>query len=403
MDRLRGRSSVSLVLWLTTIAALVTAAAACGGATNGTLLAIDAKTGQELWRVRPPGGAVGRPLAVDGQVFVTTSNDCNSAGGTLVAYDASAGKEQWRAASGGCFSSAQARHGIVVAPGEKGQRLQGLDAHTGDSRWNAELTGGRDVTLIDGDNLVVVVEVAAYDAQFRALDRLTGQERWAKSMTLPGRFGPALASNTSALFLTQPFGGSLGAWPLTALDLTTGEQRWVANVGGAGTSLVGLDTNDDTAFVRFGSYTEEQAVRKEGSSTVAAFDARTGEEQWRHEERGDPFSADLAVADNSIYVYGLGEKLADTLTALNVQSGTVRWHMSQVGGTGQQTVAAGTGVVVLTISEESRGRVLGFAAADGSRLWETEVPRSPGVVHATTVSDGVVYVSAWGKVPSFGD
>lgn len=259
------------------------------------------------------------------------------------------------------------------------------------------------MTLIDGDNLVVVVEVAAYDARFRALDRLTGQERWAKSMTLPGRFGPALASNTSALFLTQPFGGSLGAWPLTALDLETGEQRWAANVGGAGTSLVGLDTNDDTAFVRFGSYTEEQAVRKEGSSTVAAFDARTGEERWRHQEPGDPFAADLAVADNGIYVYGLGEKASDTLTALDVQSGAVRWQISQLGGRGQQTVAAGAGVAVLTVSEESRGRVLAFTAADGSHLWEREVPPSPGVVHATTVSDGVVYVGAWGKVPSFGD
>jgi len=402
MDRLRSRSSVSLVLWLTTIAALVTAAAACGGATNGTLLAIDAKTGQELWRVRPPGGAVGRATTADGLVFVVTSNNCNSLQGTLVAYDAALGRERWRAPSvRGCFSSVSARRGLVVALGEK--NVQGLDDRDGSSRWSAELTGGRDVTLIDGDNLVVVVEVAAYDARFRALDRLTGQERWAKSMTLPGRFGPALASNTSALFLTQPFGGSLGAWPLTALDLETGEQRWAVNVGGAGTSLVGLDTNDDTAFVRFGSYKEEQAVRKEGSSTVAAFDARAGEERWRHQEPGDPFAADLAVADNGIYVYGLGEKASDTLTALDVQSGAVRWQISQLGGRGQQTVAAGAGVAVLTVSEESRGRVLAFTAADGSHLWEREVPPSPGVVHATTVSDGVVYVGAWGKVPSFGD
>jgi len=74
-----------------------------------------------------------------------------------------------------------------------------------------------------------------------------------------------------------------------------------------------------------------------------------------------------------------------------------------LGGRGQQTVAAGAGVAVLTVSEESRGRVLAFTAADGSHFWEREVPPSPGVVHATTVSDGVVYVGAWGKVPSFGD
>ena len=150
MDRLRSRSSVSLVLWLTTIAALVTAAAACGGATNGTLLAIDAKTGQELWRVRPPGGAVGRATTADGLVFVVTSNNCNSLQGTLVAYDAALGRERWRAPSvRGCFSSVSARRGLVVALGEK--NVQGLDDRDGSSRWSAELTGGRDVTLIDGD------------------------------------------------------------------------------------------------------------------------------------------------------------------------------------------------------------------------------------------------------------
>jgi outer membrane protein assembly factor BamB len=364
---------------------------------DGTLLAIDARTGQELWRVRPPGGAVSQPVAADGQVFVVTANNCTSLGGSLVAYDAATGEEQWRAPSGGgCFFwSTSARRGIVLAPGEN--NVQGLDAATGKSRWSVERRERTDWTLIDGDNLVVVVEFGPDEARFRALDRLTGQERWVAEMTLPGRFTQMLASSTSVLFLKQPFGGQAGGSPLTALDLETGEQRWAASVGGAGTSDVGLATSDELVFVRFGEY----EVLEEALNTVAAFDARAGEEIWRHQERGDPFAVQLAAADGSVYFSGTGES-GVAITALDIASGAVRWQSPGI-GFGQEPVAAGDGVVVLTISEELRGRVLAFDATDGSRLWEMEVPPSHTTLHATAVSGGVVYVSIWGEVPAFGD
>ena len=372
--------------------------------TDGTLLAIDARTGQELWRVRPPGGAVGQPTAADGQVFVVTAKNCNSLEGTLVAYDAATGEEQWRAQSGrGCFSSPSARRGVVVAWGEKS--VQGLDARTGKSKWSAELRERSDLTLIDGDNLVVVVEFGPDEARFRALDRFTGEELWVTEMTSAGRFSGALASDTRAFFLSAPFGGQAGTSGLTAVDLANGEQRWVANVGGEGTYDVGLATNDDTAFVRFGEYEPNYsggAPWREGSnkSTIAAFDPRTGEERWRHQEIGDPFATDVVVADHNVYVNGLGES-AGTLTALDAGSGAVRWQISP--GAGFQGVVAGDGIVALTVSEELRGRVLAFDATDGSRLWEMEVPPSHETAHATAVSDGVVYVSIWGEVPAFGD
>jgi len=98
--------------------------------------------GEQLWRYQADGLLPGNPALAEGTVF-TVRNDC-----TVLAIDASSGRELWRLRAGfGAGTdtfSVLAGEGVVVAPcwgeGEQGQYggstfVSGLDAKTGHLLW----------------------------------------------------------------------------------------------------------------------------------------------------------------------------------------------------------------------------------------------------------------------------
>ena len=90
---------------------------ACGGGNKrdngiaenpGSLWAIDANTGNEIWHVRTPVVPGGKPALAGGRLFVSGSAPCwgaNTTDGTFAAYEAATGQAQWRSPTrftGGC-------------------------------------------------------------------------------------------------------------------------------------------------------------------------------------------------------------------------------------------------------------------------------------------------------------
>ena len=70
-------------------------------ASDATLVALDAKTGKEVWNAKVEDYAKGyymslAPLVIDGKVLVGSSGGELGVRGFVVAYDAESGKELWR-------------------------------------------------------------------------------------------------------------------------------------------------------------------------------------------------------------------------------------------------------------------------------------------------------------------
>lgn len=100
------------------------------GATDGHLIAIDAKTGKEVWNTKVGDYQKGEyltlePLVVNGKVMVGTSGGEFGVRGFIAAYDADSGKELWKRYT-------------IPAPGEPGH-----ETWTGDE-WK---TGGGSVWI----------------------------------------------------------------------------------------------------------------------------------------------------------------------------------------------------------------------------------------------------------------
>jgi len=81
-------------------------------AMDATVVALDAKTGKEVWTTKVEDYAHGyymslAPLVVDGKVILGTSGGELGVRGFVVAYDAETGKELWKTF-------------MVPAPGEPG-------------------------------------------------------------------------------------------------------------------------------------------------------------------------------------------------------------------------------------------------------------------------------------------
>ncbi|MEA2583364.1 MAG: hypothetical protein QOF33_1449, partial [Thermomicrobiales bacterium] len=106
-----------------------------GDAFPGMLWAIDARTGQEIWRYKTGKDVTSTPAVYDGVVYAG-AND-----GVLYAVDAASGALLWRFEGGperSYSSSPAVSRGLVYYSGHGGV-LYALDAGSGDVVWDADL------------------------------------------------------------------------------------------------------------------------------------------------------------------------------------------------------------------------------------------------------------------------
>lgn len=162
------------------------------------LLALEADTGKEIWRIEKDEMFLG--LAVANGLIYVGNWDHN-----LYAFDQSTGEERWKFKGGGEFWSAPALTKDIVYAGNMDRFAYALNAQTGELLWSYQ-TGGGAVSepMISGD--VVYVSDSSHEfprgaRHLYALDAVTGEELWVFETV--STFLPAPVLGDGVIYLTS--------------------------------------------------------------------------------------------------------------------------------------------------------------------------------------------------------
>jgi outer membrane protein assembly factor BamB len=171
---------------------------------------------------------------------------------------------------------------------------------------------------------------------YRASD---GKARWRFSLPLPSQRTTTMIVQGQTVVV-----GTDSA--LYALDVVTGALRWAAQ---AGPQIQSMLSSGTTLFV--------------GSMTwVSAFALADGSTLWTQQiARGD--TSRLVLDGGTLYV---GGSLSSTLTALDVESGTLRWSVQLPPTEGASTFVP-QGVMLFV---QTRHRLEALDASSGHLLWQ---------------------------------
>jgi outer membrane protein assembly factor BamB len=202
---------------------------------------------------------------------------------------------------------------------------------------------------------------ASFDSHVRAISLATGEDVWSTPVQLEDIVQTPVAAEGSTAYI-----GDVGGH-VTAIDVASGDVRWAADVGSVVAGAVTVD--DGRALVTaFGG--------REKTSEVIAFDAATGEEEWRASLEGaSNLVSTPVVADGRILVLdALGGVLA-----FDAEDGRSLWRsevINPIAPSGQPFLLQGVAAPA-PVSADDRvfavdvtGRVYAFDARTGDPLWD---------------------------------
>jgi len=250
------------------------------GSEDGGIYALETATGDRVWRFGAGDRVLGSPTLVEGTLYVANE------AGFLYALDAATGDLNWRFSADGTVESSPTVVRETVFFGA-GSYQYALDAATGDLYWRFD-TGGTSESSPTVDRGTVYVG-ATRKSGLEALDAGTGGLEWRFRSTYTDA-SPTVGYDVSIprrpeLDRVVVFGDDNGN--VFALDPGTGEELWRFRTGGAVVSSPTVA--DGVAFV--------------GSDDrhVYAIDVDTSALHWRY-ETGDAVRASPTVADGVVYV-----------------------------------------------------------------------------------------------------
>lgn len=255
-----------------------------------SLSALDARTGDEQWRVPleapNPWWAIGRDM-----VLVSTET-------AFVALERESGTTRWQASAGeaaGPVALVDAPEGdpVAVVATQSGG-LAGLDATTGATRWSRRLPGAPRGLLAGDDASGSVAFVTLGDeARLHLLDAGTGAVRW--EQRVPGRTGaPVFAGDVVVLGVAE----AELAGEVRAYALADGALRWSApTLGAFQPGLVPVLAGDRLYVV-------------DELGEVVSLDPATGARQWRRDLGQAVLVARPAVAGDVVVVADYAREVA---------------------------------------------------------------------------------------------
>ncbi|HMG42836.1 MAG TPA: PQQ-binding-like beta-propeller repeat protein [Acidimicrobiales bacterium] len=304
------------------------------GTFDARVVALDRETGEELWTM-PVGdheqaAIFGSPLSVDGRVIVgvasfelMTSNPAPTFRGHVVALDADTGEEVWRYWTVGeeevdvagvsvwATVAVDTERGEVYVPTGNGYGPQpstrsdaivALDLATGEELWVTQFTVGDVWTVAnpvgtDADvgsppNLFRVGDVDAVGAVdkagvYHALARDTGEVLWETKLTEGGLQGGALASAAVAEDVAYVASNRASQdADLVALDVATGDERWRIDVKGHVSGPV--------------TWANGVVYLANDTGAVVGYDAADGAVLWSHPVPAQA-AGGISVVDGTVY------------------------------------------------------------------------------------------------------
>lgn len=249
-----------------------------------------------------------------------------------------------------------------------------VDMATGRELWRAPRGSDwrRDYQVLATTPSLVVLAVKGAHLEFLALDPGTGRTRWKLKATYPLQ----MAATGPRLLLLEP-----EASRLRCLDLASGGEVWSLPIPPEvlGASDPSLEVLGDTAVVV--------------GRRALGVDTRRGGIRWRlsHEALGAS-GALLALGDALLHW------TADSMLALDPETGAVLWHRAGPGQALAVQAAAGTG---LRVRAESGGQVLeAWDPRTGAASWTRPLPGA--LVGPLLVSHGRVLASLEDRVLGLG-
>jgi outer membrane protein assembly factor BamB len=200
-----------------------------GGTREGVLLALDATTGEEVWRLDLPGAVTSAPAAAD-DLVLAVAQDRTSGTAAAVAVDAASGEERWRyttpPATPGATAAAVGDETVFVGMGDA--RVHALDLETGAERWATRTRAavlGTPLFFTAVQTPAVPEDAVIADlAHVSRFDAATGEERWAF------RFPAFLTASSVAVASGAVLIGD-GEGFLSAIDLDEGVVVWQRDLG----------------------------------------------------------------------------------------------------------------------------------------------------------------------------
>lgn len=306
---------------------------------KGSMLhAVDAVTGEEVWRFTVLGGVSPAsisttPTAHDGLVLAGTTD------GTLYALDAAVGRIAWQWDTGGAIRADPIVSKNVVYVGSEDGHLYALDLLTGKKRWDVETGGAITIAPALAEGLVFV---GSGDQRLRAVDAKTSTVKWSvstgKIVSIPAILGPTVfVTNTEhelyalvsasgkrrwASQFKSPRGGgfsNMAAWDgrlymsldnvLAALDIISGQIEWEM-------SLPNVSALSAPALAGQILY-----VAGLNPGQLYAFDTVRGRKRWEH-ELPVPLSTPPVVTHHAILV-GSASYLRGDAPGQQTRAGTV--------------------------------------------------------------------------------
>jgi polyvinyl alcohol dehydrogenase (cytochrome) len=364
---------------------------------------------EPAWTLDGLQGLSGTPVIVDGTVYLGDWS------GHIRAVDAESGEELWAtdAGHGLIAQSVAVTEDRVVAAGFE-SHMVAVDRESGELLWETQVDdqpasivfGG--AVEVDG---LVVLGIATMDeltpgappslgGSIVALDAESGEEAWRYWIGQEGQAGSGGSVWSSAAFdedrghiyigtanNTTDAGTTGRTDAVVSLDAATGEEVWVSQFTPADTMSTGDVGAPPNLFEVDGA--DALGVGDKGG-VYRALDRETGEVLWETSVTdGGPQGGIMgaaAVAGDSIYVASNKASADADLVALDRETGEEQWRID-VGGHVSGPVTWANDVVYVG---DSNGRFLGYSAADGSLLWESE-PVPDKASGGIAVVDGTVY------------
>ncbi len=319
---------------------------------TGVLIALDTKSGNEVWRTSTPG--IFRVEDVSNRVVAGRGFACTNGPFRTLAYRARDGKQLWQAPAGDSSPSSRgaetlatgsARSGVILSTTAK--KVRGLDAMSGHERWSVPVAHTPQVAT-DAQILVIAEPGAAFGDRVRgvarALDRATGKQLWSRSVADADVATAVVGSGAVGVgFTRQVVSGIDVRFPSDARVLAprTGRERWSID------DLVpGLVAESVIAF----------SEAPTGYTTgLVVLDAATGERLW--ERSSSPYG---------MWPMGtrLGLQEADRFSVVDARTGTVVWDRPVATG---RTIAVSESEVVLA----DRTTVTLLDANTGEPRWQS--------------------------------
>lgn len=386
----------------------------CAGNRNISLYAVDAATGdfqwEQFWGSQGGSCASSRPVVSDGIVYVVSScENCkvvwgkvHITSGDLSALDASTGELLWRYDNG----VPQNTSWPVVSDGRvyiksSGGRVIALDGMTGTVLWQYKASAG--LFLDPAIDEPIVSRGVVYfrgNSGLYALDAVTGRLLWRYKVedVEDGGSSSELVVSRGVVYAGFSDGYTY------ALDAGTGDLLWRSETGSLRRPLTDRIRGSSPVVSGGVVYTGSAGYGTRINGQVSALAASTGELLWRYEvhgsmefspivSRGIVYAASLdSTPLRGGHVYALDAVTGARLWQFDVFVDVQRWSSPVVSGDIVYVAALGKLQIPLTASDASP--LYALDAETGDLRWESKLAHDSRVV-------GIVPNSPFGDVVFF--